>query len=71
MFDEKIYVLFNTKEGGFLTASYEAISFSSELLYAMPFTSNSKALDYLHSTFEVEVYKDLVVKEFALSNIMP
>lgn len=71
MFDEKIYVLFNTKERGYLTASCEAISFSSELLYAMPFTSNSKALDYLHSTFKVEVYKDFVVKEFALSIIMP
>ena len=71
MFDEKIYVLFNTKEGGFLTASCEAISFTSELSYAMPFTSIFEALDYLHSTFEVEVYKDFVVKEFALSNIMP
>lgn len=71
MFDEKIYILFNTKERGYLTASCEALSFSSKLLYDMPFMSNFESLDYLHSTFEVEVSKDFVVKEFALSNIMP
>lgn len=71
MFDEKIYVLFNTKEGGYLTASCETISFTSELLYAMSFASVSEATSHLHSTFEPAVYEDFVVKDFLLSSITP